>query len=261
MDILNKIVNRKKERLKYTKSRIFLNEIKSKLPELEASKNFTNAIKRDNSGIKLIAEIKKASPSKGIIKENFDIERIAKLYTDEAIDAISVITEEDFFKGHLDFIPYVKGITSKAILRKDFIIDGYQIYESKLYKADAILLIAAILSKGQAEEYLHIASEIGLAVLFEVHDEDELQIALDIKAPIIGINNRNLKTMEIDLSNTLILKRYIPSDKIVVAESGIKNKDDVISLNSANIDALLVGTSIMQTEDVTGKIRELKMIY
>lgn len=261
MDILTNIIKKKKERLEYAKSRNSLNELKGKLSDLQPSKNFTDAVKRNNSGLRLIAEIKKASPSKGIIRHDFQLERIAEIYADDAVDAISVITEEDFFKGQLSFIASVKGITAKPILRKDFIFDEFQIYESRLNKADAILLIAAILEKNQAGEFLDIASELGLAVLFEVHYEDDLQKAIDIKAPIIGINSRNLKTMEIDLSNTLRLKRYIPANKIVVAESGIRNKDDVLTLNAVNIDAMLVGTSIMQAKDMLGKIHELKLIF
>lgn len=261
MDIMKSIITNKIERLKDAKSKTPIKDLKNQLIDLQATEDFTNAIKRNKSSIRLIAEIKKASPTKGIIRDDFDLPGIALIYEDSPVDAISIITEEDFFKGELSFISYVKGITKKPILRKDFIVDEYQIYESRANKADAVLLIAAILQKSQAQEYLHIAYELGLAVLFEVHDEDDLQKALDINAQIIGINNRNLKTMEIDLSNTMRLKECIPTNKIVIAESGIRNKDDVIMLNNAGVDAMLVGTSIMQAKDMKGKINELKLIF
>lgn len=261
MDIMKSIITNKIERLKYAKSKTPIKDLKNQLIDLQATEDFTNAIKRNKSSIRLIAEIKKASPTKGIIRDDFDLAGIALIYEDSPVDAISIITEEDFFKGELSFISYVKGITKKPILRKDFIVDEYQIYESRANKADAVLLIAAILQKSQAQEYLHIAYELGLAVLFEVHDEDDLQKALDANAQIIGINNRNLKTMEIDLSNTMRLKECIPTNKIVIAESGIRNKDDVIMLNNAGVDAMLVGTSIMQAKDMKGKINELKLIF
>ncbi len=260
MDIMKAIITKKIERLKDAKSKTPIKDLKNRLIDLQTTEDFTNAIKRNNSGIRLIAEIKKASPTKGIIREDFDLAAIALIYKDTLVDAISIVTEEDFFKGELRFISYVKGITKKPVLRKDFIVDEYQIYEARANKADAILLIAAILQKTQAQEYLHIASELELAVLFEVHDEDDLQKAFDINAQIIGINNRNLKTMEIDLSNTLRLKRYIPTDKIIVAESGIKNKNDVITINNAAVDAMLVGTSIIQATDMKSKINELTCI-
>ncbi len=142
-------------------------------------------------------------------------------------------------------------------MRKDFVFDEYQIYESRMNHADAILLIAAALEKNQAQEYLHLAKEIGLHVLFEVHDEDDLEKALSIDADIIGINNRNLRTLKIDLSTTFTLKKEIPKDKIVVSESGIKNRDDVIRLLDAGIDAMLIGTSLMEAEDIGKKIDEL----
>lgn len=261
MDIIRDIIKQKKERLTHSKSQTPIRELKNRLIDLQATENFTDAIKRNNSGIKLIAEIKKASPSKGIIRETFDLAGIASVYAENPVNAISIVTEEDFFKGELGFISYVKGVTTKPILRKDFIFDEYQIYESRINKADAILLIGAVLEKSQAEEYLHISYELGLAVLFEVHDEGDLQKALDVNAGIIGINNRNLRTMEIDLSNTLRLKRHIPTGKIVVAESGIRGKDDVITLDDAGVDAMLVGTSIMQAKDMKGKIDELKLIF
>jgi len=257
MDALNTIVKKKTERLKAVKSAVTINELKNRLQDMDKTRDFRNAIKRNDKKIKLIAEIKKASPSKGIIRKDFDLIKIASIYDKKNVDAISVLTEEDFFKGHLLHIKTVKDIASKPILRKDFIFDEYQIYESRVNHADAILLIAALLDKNQAEEYLHLAKELGLYVLLEVHDEDDLEKAFLINADIIGINNRSLKTLKIDLFTTLRLKKDIPKDKIIVSESGIKSRQDIYMLRDAGIDAMLVGTSLMQSHDIGKKIDEL----
>jgi indole-3-glycerol phosphate synthase len=257
MNILNEIVKKKAERLQYAKSTIPINELKKCIQDIDKARDFRTAIKRNDEKIRLIAEIKRASPSKGLIRKDFDLIKIASVYDEKPVIAISVLTEEDFFQGHLSYIKVVKDITSKPVLRKDFIFDEYQIYESRVNHADAILLIAAILDKNQAEEYLHLAKELGLHILFEVHDEDDLEKALLIDADIIGINNRNLKTLKIDLSTTMRLKKDIPKDKIVVSESGIKNRADVVRLIDARIDAMLIGTSLMEAEDIGEKIDEL----
>ncbi|MCE5194880.1 MAG: indole-3-glycerol phosphate synthase TrpC [Nitrospiraceae bacterium] len=258
MGILDEIVLRKKERLAEAKGILSLSAIKAKIADADKTRDFKSAIKRNrNEKIKLIAEIKKASPSKGIIRKDFNHIEIARVYEQKKARAISILTEKDLFQGSLDFIPEIKKITTKPLLRKDFIFDEYQIYESRANDADAILLIAAILSKNQAGEYLHIAKELGLSVLFEIHDMKELEIALDINAEIIGINNRNLKTMKININNTFDLKKEIPSDRIVVSESGIKTKDDISKLESAGVDAVLIGTSFMEGGDIGKKIEEL----
>ena len=258
MGILDEIVSKKKERLGIAKSGVPLKGIKSRIADAGNPRDFRSAIKRNYIGsIKLIAEIKKASPSKGVIREDFDPVEIATIYEKKQAGAISVLTEEDFFQGRLEFISAVKTITTIPLLRKDFIFDEYQIYESRANEADAILLIAAILSKNQAEEYLHLAGELGLSVLFEVHDLKELETALSVNADIIGINNRDLKTLKIDLNTTYIIKKEIPSDKIVISESGIKTRDDILRLESAGIDAVLIGTSFMEAKDIGKKIEEL----
>lgn len=257
MSVLDSILKKKTERLEYAKSSLSIHEIKERLRDIDKTRDFRSAVKRNGEKIKLIAEIKKASPSKGLIRKEFDLIKIASIYDEKPVSAISVLTEEDFFQGHLSYIKMAKDITPKPILRKDFIFDEYQIYESRVNHADAILLIAAILDKNQAEEYLHIAKELGLYVLFEVHDEGDLEKALLIDADIIGINNRNLKTLKIDLSTTFRLKKDIPKDKIVVSESGIKNKNDVIKLEEAGVDAMLIGTSLMEAEDIGRKIDEM----
>lgn len=258
MGILHEIVSKKKQRLRDVQASVPLRELKSKITDVEKPRDFRTAVKRSlDENIKLIAEIKKASPSKGIIREKFDHLSIAQIYDKKHVHAVSVLTEEDFFMGSLSFLPEVKKITSKPVLRKDFIVDEYQIYETRVNSADAILLIAAILEKNQAAEYLNLARELGLSVLFEVHDFKELEMALLIACDIIGINNRNLKTLQVDMNTTFTLRREIPSDRIVVSESGIKSRTDVQKLQNIGVDALLIGTSFMEAEDIGKKIDEL----
>ena len=258
MGILHEIVSKKKQRLRDVQASVPLRELKSKITDVEKPRDFRTAVKRSlDENIKLIAEIKKASPSKGIIREKFDHLSIAQIYDKKHVHAVSVLTEEDFFMGSLSFLPEVKKITSKPVLRKDFIVDEYQIYETRVNSADAILLIAAILEKNQAAEYLNLARELGLSVLFEVHDFKELEMALLIACDIIGINNRNLKTLQVDMNTTFTLRREIPSERIVVSESGIKSRTDVQKLQNIGVDALLIGTSFMEAEDIGKKIDEL----
>jgi indole-3-glycerol phosphate synthase len=257
MSILNTIVEKKKERLYLSKNKTPLSELKSIIRDTGKTMDFQKAIKRDSDNIKLIAEIKKASPSKGIIRKDFNQLAIAKIYEEKKVNAVSVLTEEDFFQGNLSFLPDIKRIITKPILRKDFIFDEYQIYESRAFEADAILLIASALEKNQAAEYLHLAQELGLSVLFEVHDFRELEMAMVLDSDIIGINNRNLKTLKIDVNTSLLLKNEIPAGKIVVSESGIRTGEDVQKLENAGFDAMLIGTAFMQAEDIGRKIDEL----
>ncbi len=258
MSILDKIVERKKESLYHAKAISPLSDLKARLTDLEETRDFISAVKRNPSEpIRLIAEIKRASPSRGVIRKDFNPFEIASIYEKKPVSAISVLTEEDYFQGRLEYLSEVKKLTTKPILRKDFIFDEYQIYESRANGADAILLIAAILEKRQAEEYLHMANELSLSVLFEVHDWRELEMALLIDAAIIGINNRNLKTLQIDINTTFELKKEIPHGKIVVSESGIKTREDVLRLEEAGVDAMLIGTSFMEAGDIGKKIDEL----
>lgn len=260
MSVLRKIIEKKKERVSYAKTVTPLASLKSVIRNMPTPANFADAIKRARTPIRLIAEVKKASPSKGLIRADFNHTAIASVYETKNIDAISVLTEEDFFQGKLEFLEDVKKIVSCPVLRKDFIFDEYQILESRAKSADAILLIAAILGLKQAEEYLHLAQELGLSVLFEVHDFSELETALKVHAPVIGINNRNLKTLAIDINTSFELKKEIPGDRIVVSESGIKTRDDVLRLEEAGIDAMLIGTSFMESQDIAEKIDALRGI-
>lgn len=258
MGILDEIVNRKKLRLAEAKAQVSLSELKSRINEAPEPRAFDRVLKREQGAdIHVIAEIKKASPSKGLIREDFNPVEIARLYEQKGASAISVLTEEDFFQGSLEYIPIVKDVTSRPILRKDFIIDEYQIYEARAHQADAVLLIATILSREQADEYLSLAHEIGLQVLFEVHFYKELDGVLTIEAPIIGINNRNLDTLSTDLNTTVELLKDIPDEKIVVSESGISKREDVLFFEKTRVDALLIGTSLMKEDDIGRKYDEL----
>jgi len=257
MSILDAIVEKKRVRIEAAKRAAPLPELKARIIEMEDTRDFTGAVKRpEGQGIRLIAEMKKASPSKGPIREDFHPADIAAAYSKHA-HAISVLTEEDFFLGALTHLTSAHITTPLPILRKDFIFDEYQLYETRSAGADAILLIEAILEKQQAGEYLELASELGLGVLFEVRDEWGLEVALEIGAPVIGINNRDLKTFKVDLATTLELMKAIHSERTVVSESGIHSRADVLRLEEAGVDAMLVGTAFMETEDVEAKVREL----
>jgi indole-3-glycerol phosphate synthase len=258
MSVLEEIVKKKNERLSVTKSKTQLKELKTLIKDSDPPRNFTEAVKRGSDNIRFIAEIKKASPSKGVIRERFDHIEIATIYEKSRVNAISVITEEDFFQGSLAFLPEAKKTVTVPVLRKDFIIDEYQIYESRAYGADAILLIAAILDRNQASEYMHLSMESGMTVLFEIHDYEELEKALFINAPILGINNRDLKTLSTNLNTTFELKKEIPKNYIVVSESGINGRNDMVSLDKEGVDAVLVGTCLMESRDISEKINELR---
>jgi len=257
MGILDEIVSKKKQRLKESRANIPIRILKKKIDDLKKPRDFKTSIKRTlGEKSKLIAEIKKASPSKGVIRRDFDHLSIARIYEEKAVNAMSVLTEEDYFKGSLTFLSEIKKISTKPVLRKDFIFDEYQIYESRVNEADAILLIAGILDKNQADEYLHLAKELGLSVIFEVHDLKELEMALFVDSDIIGINNRNLTTLQVDMNTTFKLKKEIPYNKIVVSESGIKTREDVRRLEDVGIDSILIGTIFMEAEDIGKKIDE-----
>ena len=245
MSILEKIVENTRDNLKVKKTNLSLEEIKSSLAELSLPKsNFKTSISNKNEAI--IAEIKKASPSAGVIAEDFNPVSKAKDYEAFGASALSILTEEDFFLGSNEYLRAVKKITSLPILRKDFIIDEYQIYESKLIGADCILLIASILSDQQLEEFVAIAKTLELDYLIEVHDENELKRAELYEGALIGVNNRNLKTFEVDLDNSVRLRNLFIKNNVFIAESGIKSKKDVDYLKSNNIKVFLIGESLMR---------------
>ena len=258
MGVLQEIVERRKGRLRDTKASVPFEEIKARLRDAAPARDFRGAVTRPQGGrIKLIAELKKASPSRGVIRRDFDIEGISRIYTEGGASAISVLTEEDYFQGDISYILRIKGVTDLPVLRKDFIFDEYQVFEARAYGADAILLIASILSNSQAGELYGLASELGLSVLFEVHNYKEVDTALLLDLPIIGINNRDLETLDIDLRRTVDIMKDIPEDRVIVSESGIETRDDVEMLDGKGIDALLIGTSLMKSRDIGSRINEL----
>ncbi len=258
MSILQKILQNKREELKKIKNIIPLDELKARAKDIEHVRSFRTAIEREqNEPVKLIAELKKASPSEGRIREDFNIPEIISVYNKKNVHAISVLTEEQFFEGKLDYLNIAREKTAKPLLRKDFIIDEYQVYESRGNGADAILLIVAALDRSQLTDLLGLSKELLLDCLVEVHNLKELDSALYSNAEIIGINNRNLKTLQTSLSTTFDLTKDIPDGKIIVSESGIHTRSDVKAIESVKIDAILVGTTIMKAQDIGAKIDEL----
>ena len=245
MNILDEIVSKKRKRVDEVKSQVSIEDIQNQLaqtPSLES--NFKKNLENQKQSI--IAEIKKASPSAGIIAEDFNPILKAKEYEKMGARALSILTEEDFFQGSNKVLQEVKKITNLPILRKDFIIDDYQIYESKLIGADCILLITSILSDSQIEDYVSKAEDTNLDVLIEVHDEEELVRISRFKNALIGVNNRNLKTFEVDLMNAVRLRKNYNGNQIFIAESGIKSNADIEYLVSNDINVFLIGESLMR---------------
>ena len=245
MSILQNIVNKTRAKLVERKAELTLSQIKISLQDLNLPKSrFKEKLAHKSEAI--IAEIKKASPSAGIIAENFDPVQKAKEYELNGASALSILTEEDFFMGSMEHLKKVKKVTSLPILRKDFMIDEYQIYESKLIGADCILLIASILSDKKIEDFINIAKELELDYLIEVHDEAELKRIAHHEDALIGINNRNLKTFEVDLDNSVRLRKLFKEENIFIAESGIKSREDINYLKLNDIKVFLIGESLMR---------------
>lgn len=260
MSILNRIIEIKRTRIEEKKREIPFEVIRRKAEEIKPNySSFSRAIKREaQEPIKIIAEIKRASPVKGLLKD-YNIIDMVDIYTKNGADAISVITEEDFFLGSDKYLMEIKERYSQIpVLRKDFIFDEYQIYETRVLGADALLLIASILTFERAKELYDIAKSLGLEVLFEIHDLEDLEKALKLEVPIVGINNRNLKTMEIDINNTFYLKKFLPDNLIVVSESGISESSQVRKLIEWGVDAILVGTSLVLSENPAEILKDLK---
>lgn len=258
MSILNKIIEHKREELETVMRNVPLPELKARIDDMQGTRSFLKALKRDKGGpIRLIAELKKASPSKGLIREDFDLPEIVSIYDSKRVSAISVLTERRYFSGELDYLNQARKLTEKPLLRKDFIFDDYQIYEARANSADAVLLIAAALERPHLCHLYGVARELSLDCLVEVHTPKELDMVLQAGAEIIGINNRDLKTLEISLDTTFSFLKDIPDDRIVVSESGISTRADVEALEATRVDAMLIGTSIMKSRDIGARIDEL----
>jgi indole-3-glycerol phosphate synthase len=221
------------------------------------TRGFIHSLK-NNAGIALITEVKKASPSKGVIRENFNPVDIAKIYEDNGAACLSVLTDEKYFQGHDDYFTAIRENVSLPMLRKDFMIDEYQIYESRALGADCILLIMACLSDAQAKDFYALATSLGMDSLFEVHDEDELERAIKLTPKMVGVNNRNLKTLDVDLETGLSLATKIPDTVLKVAESGIYNHADIQKFIDVGYGAFLIGESLMREEDIGAAVRKIR---
>lgn len=217
---------------------------------------FEKALRKDD--IAFICECKKASPSKGLIAENFPYVEIAKDYEKAGADCISVLTEPKWFLGSDEYLREITNAVSIPCIRKDFTVDEYMIYEAKLLGASAVLLICAILTEEQIKEYIGICDELGLSALVEAHDENEVQMAINAGARIIGVNNRNLKSFTVDTQNSSKLRNSVPEDVIFVSESGVKTKEDIQALREIGTNAVLIGETLMRAEDKKAKLNELR---
>ena len=256
-DILKEIILNKQKKIILAKQLLPEDELRTRIQGLSPARPFIEAIRKPRQ-ISLIAEIKKASPSQGVIKENFNHIDIAKVYQEAGVQAISVLTEEDYFQGSLNFINEVKAAAQAPVLRKDFILEPYQVYESRYFGADAILLIAGILTQDELGELSGLALSLGLDCLVEVHTEKELKKVLKLKGiPMLGINNRSLRTFEVDPKTVEKLYTFIPKDKVVVVESGISSPQDVLFLKILGVNAILIGTVFMRAADIRGAIDEI----
>ncbi|HGJ66553.1 TPA: indole-3-glycerol phosphate synthase TrpC [bacterium] len=255
--ILDDIIVHKRIEIEQQKRNIPFDDVKRMSESVIDKRDFKGALSQKGK-VNLIAEIKKASPSKGIIRQDFDPSDIACIYEQNGASAISVLTDQKFFQGDLSFLKIARSVTSSIpLLRKDFIIDEYQVFQSKMAGADAILLIASVLEKQDLINLLAIAESIGLDCLVEVHTEEELRKVLQTNAEIIGINNRDLRTFKTDTQTTARLTQIIPNNKVVVAESGITSSEDVRFLKKCGVQAMLVGEAIMASKNIALKVKQL----
>jgi indole-3-glycerol phosphate synthase len=255
--ILNKIASKTRERIEELKKTVPFSEVKTQADALpKGDFEFEKAIAKP--GLSFICEVKKASPSKGIIAENFPYLGIACEYEAAGANAISVLTEPDFFLGSDLYLTEISKAVKLPLLRKDFTIDSYQIYEAKIIGASAVLLICALLDTKTLKEYIEIANNLGLSALVETHNESEVKSALEAGARIIGVNNRDLKTFEVALETSAKLRKLVPSNVLFVAESGIKTREDILMLG--NVDAVLIGEALMRSKNKKLELDKLKGI-
>lgn len=259
-DILKKIVAYKQEEVATAKATAPISELKARISDLEdVPRGFERHLREAvaSGWTAIIAEVKKGSPSKGLIREDFDPLEIAGIYQNNGATCLSVLTDEHFFLGHLRFLALIRETVSLPLLRKDFICDPYQIFEARAAGADAILLIAAMLDLNQLREFHAVAKEINLDVLLEVHDEAEMEKVLKTECTLIGVNNRNLRTFVTDLGTTGRMACMMPSDRLLVAESGINSRADIVRLQADGARAFLIGESMMREDDIGTKLQEL----
>lgn len=267
--ILDTLAMASRKRMEQDKNKLSLDELKSMIYINGQVKDFHNrdafafelALKKkgvSGEDISFICEVKKASPSKGVITDDFPYQTIASEYERAGADAISVLTEPEYFKGYDRYLSEISSLVNIPVLRKDFTIDEYQIYQAKMLGADAVLLICTLLDTATLKHYLKICDELGLSALVEAHTEDEVKSALQAGARIIGVNNRNLQTFEVNINNSIRLRNYVPRDIIFVAESGIKTPEDIGALREAGVNAVLIGETLMRSKNKREMLDQLK---
>ena len=256
--ILNEILTLKRKEVEELKLRYPLRRLEEAVARKNGAsfRDFKKAIS-DPHRLNLIAEIKKASPSEGILRDNFQPLRLAALMEYGGAAALSVLTETHFFRGRPSYLKTMRQVTHIPILRKDFILDEYQLYESRVLEADAVLLIASLLTNEELEAFVQRTKELGLQALVEVHTEDDVKKAVGAGADVIGVNNRNLQTLKVDVNRAERLLSHIPKEAVVVVESGFKTHEELLRYRSLGISAFLVGTSLMKAKNVAGKLEEL----
>lgn len=256
--ILEEIAAKTRERIEAEKAALPLAELKARAAELDKNTGFPFQRALAQPGMRFICEVKKASPSRGVIAGDFPYAEIAGEYQRAGADAVSVLTEPFYFKGSDEYLRAIRREVSIPLLRKDFTVDEYMLYQAKLLGADAVLLICAILSPMQLSEYGGIAGELGLSALVEAHDEREIRMALSAGAEIIGVNNRNLKDFTVDIDNSLRLRRLVPDGVLFVSESGMKTREDIARLEENGTDGVLIGETLMRSPDKSAMLRELR---
>lgn len=256
--ILDQIIADRKRAVETLKQTITINDLEKQIDSSDIKHySFKEALKNKEKPLNIIAEVKKASPSKGLICKEFHYMDIAKAYQNGQAAALSVLTEPKYFQGSNQYLTEIKQVVNLPVLRKDFIIDPIQIYEAKAIGADALLLIVAALTEKELQAYLELATKLGLDALVETHNEEEVKIALEVGAEIIGVNNRDLQTFNVTLETSERLRKLIPQDKIFVSESGIHTEEDIRRLKSLKVDAVLIGESIVKQKDPSKKIKNL----
>lgn len=255
--ILDEIAKATRERVEAQKAETPLAEVRARAlaKELHTGFPFERALEKE--GMRFICEVKKASPSKGVIAEDFPYTQIAKEYEKAGADAISVLTEPFYFQGKNEYLTKIRSAVKLPLLRKDFMVDPYMIYEARNLGADAILLICAILSPMELSEYAGIAEELGLSALVEAHDEEEIEMAKKAGARIIGVNNRNLKDFTVDIQNSIRLRNLVPKNILFVSESGMKTREDIARLEENGTNAVLIGETFMKSPNKEALLREL----
>ena len=255
--MLDEIIAKKREDVERRKKILPLAHLEKRIAQQKPPLDFAIALK--GKEIRLIAEVKQASPSRGTLCTHFNPTKLAITYAQGGANAISVLTEVNYFKGSIDYLAAIRGVVKLPLLRKDFIFDPYQVYESRAYGADGLLLIVATLNQERLKELLSLSRSLGLECLIEAHNEAEVERALLSGAEIIGINNRDLTTFAVDINTTSQLRPLIPRERTVVAESGIRNRDDVEKLMDWEVDAVLVGEALVTANDISTKMKELML--